>query len=137
MTDKELRKLSRLELLELLLEAGKENEKLKEQIKGLKLENETAQNIERLSQITDQVENALRYTNNIADAFRTSSGGMKSSSAVNSGYRAGKKQFPPDVEIYKAMLNFFANNDDKLGVFPSELAEDVRDRIRSILERKK
>ena len=33
MTDKELRKLSRLELLELLLEAGKENRDLKEQIK--------------------------------------------------------------------------------------------------------
>lgn len=30
MTDKELRKLSRLELLELLLEATEENEKLKE-----------------------------------------------------------------------------------------------------------
>ena len=41
MTDKELRKLSRLELLELLLEAGKENNKLKEQIARLTAENKT------------------------------------------------------------------------------------------------
>ena len=49
MTDKELRKLSRLELLELLLEATKENQRLKEKIEKMKIENRTAQNIENLS----------------------------------------------------------------------------------------
>lgn len=137
MTDKELRKLSRLELLELLLEAGKENEKLKEQIRSLKREAETAQSIEKLSQITDQVENALKYTNNIAHVFRSSPGGTKSSNTATGGYRTEAKSLPPDVEMYKAMLNFFANNDDKLDMLPAELAKDVRDRIRSIIERKK
>ena len=49
MTDKELRKLSRLELLELLLEASNENKKLKEKIVALKADIKTAQNIENLS----------------------------------------------------------------------------------------
>ena len=52
MTDKELRKLSRLELLELLLEASKENRKLKEKINRLIAENQTAKNIENLSVVT-------------------------------------------------------------------------------------
>lgn len=36
MTDRELKKLSRAELLELLLEAGQENERLREQLKKTK-----------------------------------------------------------------------------------------------------
>lgn len=138
MTDKELRKLNRLELLELLLEASKENKKLKEQIKRLQLENKTTQNIENLSVITGQMETALRYANNITDTLRPSSNvtdNTKDNNAVSRPEVKGESL--SDVEIYKRMLLFFANNDDKLSVFPEDIKNDVRARLRSILERKK
>ncbi len=138
MTDKELRKLSRLELLELLLDASKENKQLKEQIDRLTVENKTARNIENLSVITHQVEKALEYANGITDSLKATSGKADS---VNTGIRERKSPAVsgslPDVEIYRQMLSFFARNDDKLGVFPADLENSVRARIRSILERRK
>lgn len=133
MTDKELRKLSRLELLELLLEASKENEKLKGQIKDLQAENETTQNIEKLSKITGQVESTLTHITGVFKAGETR-GSLKSTDATDE--RVNKKNLPPDVELYKALLSFFANNDDKLEALPSELAGNIRARIKIILERK-
>ena len=141
MTDKELRKLSRLELLELLLEASRENKKLKEQIEKLKAENKTSENIENLYVITGQVENALRYANNITDTLRPVSGAaaladnIKNTNDINKPYR--KAEPMSDVELYKRMLRFFAKNDDKLSVFPADVENDIRARIKSILERKK
>ena len=138
MTDKELRKLSRLELLELLLEASKENRKLKEQIKRLKIENKTTQNIENLSVITGQVENALRYANNITDTLKTTSGDDSLPEDNVQNNKSEIRQEPlSDVELYKRMLHFFAKNIDKLSVFPDDIENDVRIRIRSILEKRK
>ena len=70
MTDKELRKLSRLELLELLLEASRENEKLKEKIAKMKQESNAAKSIENLSATTKQVSTVLEYANNLTDTLR-------------------------------------------------------------------
>ena len=138
MTDKELRKLSRLELLELLLDASKENKQLKEQIDRLTAENKTARNIENLSVITRQVERTLEYANGIADSLKEPSGKANS---VNTDVRERKAHAVSDslsdVEIYRQMLSFFAQNDDKLSVFPSEVENAVRARIKSILEKRK
>lgn len=128
MTDKELRKLSRLELLELLLEASKENEKLKEKIEKLEVDNKTAQSIENLSVATQQVANALKYADSITSALKTSSIGSASEGTV--------KNAQPDREIYKRMLCFFAKNDEKLSVFPDDIENDVRERIKSLLEKR-
>lgn len=127
MTDKELRKLSRLELLELLLEASKENKKLKDEIDRLNTENETARNIENLSAITEKVEKALEYANGITDSLL----------AVRSKKPTASTDSPSDVEIYRRLLNFFANNNDKLDLLPSDIATDVRTRIKTILEKRK
>lgn len=142
MTDKELKKLSRLELLELLLQASRENKKLKEQVKKLKLESQTTQNIENLSVITEQVENALRYANSLTDTLKTTSGeetlpkaDIKSTPNC-SGVPVTEDRLK-DKEIYIRILNFFANNDDKLDALPTDIANDVRARIKTILERRK
>ena len=142
-TDKELKKLSRLELLELLLQASKENKKLKEQIKKLKLESQTTQNIENLSVITEQVENALRYANSITDTLKTTSGedpipkaDIRNSTPKDSVTPVTEDRLK-DKEIYIRILNFFANNDDKLNTLPNDIANDVRARIKTILERRK
>ncbi len=136
MTDKELKKLSRLELLELLLDVSKENRKLKEHINKLKADNETAQSIEHLSVMTRQVENALVYANNLTRALdRNSDKSSPSNEPVKNTVSESDKV--SDVEIYRQMLSFFAQNDDKLSIFPSETENVVRARIRSILERRK
>ena len=141
MTDKELRKLSRLELLELLLEASKENKKLKEKINALTAENQTAQNIENLSVVTRQVENALRYANSLTDTLKTNSGDVSSSNNNTDSEKNAAVQIKSepmsDKDIYIRMLSFFSKNDDKLNVFPTDIENIVRARIRSILENRK
>lgn len=143
MTDKELRKLSRLELLELLLEASKENKELKDKIERLKLENKTAHNIENLSVTTRQVENALKYANGLTSALKNipkepvrSNYYDRFNAAEKRETTGAKKSSVSDKEIYKRILSFFAKNDDKLDVFPDELEYDVRERIKSILEKR-
>lgn len=134
MTDKELRKLSRLELLELLLEASKENKKLKEEIEVLKAENQTANNIENLSLVTRQVENALKYANNLTDNLKTTADEGSSPEPTNKSIV--KADALTDKEIYKRILRFFAANDEKLKVFPSDIENDVRTRINNLLNNK-
>ena len=135
MTDKELRKLSRLELLELLLEVSNENKKLKERIEALKNENKTAQNIENLSAATGQVEAALKYANSLIDNLKAST--HSESKHSDKREKQLNSEAMTDREIYIRMLRFFAENDEKLSVFPSDIENDVRTRIRSILDRKK
>lgn len=134
MTDKELKKLSRLELLELLLEASKENQKNKERIEKLMAENKTAQNIENLSVVACQVESALKYANSLTDNLKAA---VKCEQRnISTQEKQVKTDQLSDREIYIRMLQFFAKNDDKLNVFPEDIENDVRARIRSILERK-
>ncbi len=138
MTDKELRKLSRLELLELLLEATKENERLKEKNDKLKAENETAQNIENLSAATCQVENALKYASDLVNTLKKASdefGAADRKVSVVNEKNSVKSISPSDREIYRRMLCFFAENEDKLKVFPNDIEYDVKTRIKNILER--
>lgn len=144
MTDKEMKKLSRLELLELLLEASKENKKLKEEIDRLRFESKTTQNIENLSMITTQVESALKYANSLTDTLKITSNENTSSNVSTNNDKSvmnhqanTKSDSLSDVDIYRRMLRFFAKNDDKLSVFPADIENDVRARIRSIIERRK
>lgn len=146
MTDKELRKLSRLELLELLLEVSNENRKLKEKIITLKAESKTAQNIENLSLVVRQVENTLKYANSLTDSLSAAAKGeLKNkpeaeveNNSENLRIQEIEVKSDPlqDRDIYIRTLRFFALNDDKLNVFPADIENDVRTRIKSILERK-
>ncbi len=140
MTDKELRKLSRLELLELLLQASKENKKLTEQIEKLKAENKTTQNIENLSLLTNQVENVLKYANSITDTLKTADRAVvpqSDSSAVSRSEETANQSTAvlSDKEIYTRILCFFSKNDEKLSVFPADIENDIRTRINSILKK--
>ncbi len=140
MTDKELRKLSRLELLELLLQASKENKKLNDQIEKLKAENKTTQNIENLSLLTNQVENVLKYANSITDSLKASDRAVRSEGNSYAGNRSKdvadqSTAVLSDKEIYTRILCFFSKNDDKLSVFPADIENDIRTRINSILKK--
>lgn len=144
MTDKELRKLSRLELLELLLEASRENEKLKEKIAKMKQESNAAKSIENLSATTKQVSTVLEYANNLTDTLRKTThevvtAGTKPQSERSSVQKAPEEKQPviSDRNLYWRIMNVYAKNDEALDVLPDDIRNDVRDRIRGILESRK
>lgn len=133
MTDKELRKLSRLELLELLLEASKENKKLKDQIDILKAENATAQNIRNLSEATLQVENALRYANGLVDTLKAAPEKVAPVNGENvSREKAGSIS---DREIYWHLMSFYYKKPEAMLVLPERLRNDISERIKEVLKR--
>lgn len=133
MTDKELRKLSRLELLELLLEASKENEKLKEQVETLKAEIITAQNIKNLSEATLQIENALRYANNLTDTLKGVS--VKNRSDKGKNINADKSNVVSDRDIYCRIMGFYSKNPEAIYVFPDKLKNDITERIKEVISK--
>ena len=144
MTDKELRKLSRLELLELLLEASRENEKLKEKIAKMKQESNAAKSIENLSATTKQVSTVLEYANNLTDTLRKTThevvtAGTKTQSERSSVQKAPEEKQPviSDRNLYWRIMNVYAKNDEALDVLPDDIRNDIRDRIRGILESRK
>lgn len=55
MTDKELKKLSKLELLELLLVESRENERLRAELEQIKKENTIKTSVERLNETADNL----------------------------------------------------------------------------------
>ncbi len=141
MTDKELRKLSRLELLELLLEVSKENRKLKKNIEALKVENSTAQNIRNLSEATLRVENALKYANSLTNTLETTPRTVVSATdtkkiEINTENKEPliKPDYLADKEIYIQILCFFAKNDDKLDILPDDIKNSIKMRINEILK---
>ena len=69
MTDKELRKLSRLELLELLLKESSENQKLREELEKLKNEKTIEKTAERLTETADHLDSSLQNIENYQDVL--------------------------------------------------------------------
>ena len=130
MTDKELRKLSRLELLELLLEATKENQKLKDTIKKMKIENQTAQSIENLSTATHKVESALKYANTLTDTLK----GTAKDPVQKNENTTNIHQVKNDRDIYWRIMAFFSKNSNMLALLPDDLKNDISERIKEVLQ---
>ena len=124
MTEKELKKLSRLELLELLLEASTENHELNEQVKKLKAEIDTAQHIQQLSDTVTQAESLLEKVRYLA----------MSSPAPDAEMANAEAPAPSllDTEIYRCLLRFFAKNEELMAMLPLELQIAVQERIPDI-----
>ena len=60
MTDKELKKLSRLELLELLLTESRENERLRAELERINAENAVEKSAQHLNETAKQLDSALQ-----------------------------------------------------------------------------
>lgn len=137
MTDKELRKLSRLELLEMLLEMSKENENLNKKLVQLKEENKAAKSAESLSVAATQMNAALQYINSITDSLNGTSKSAGKGNTHNSHPANNRKQSSAsDVGLYCRILAFYAGNDYALDIMPEDLRNDVRSRLKDILTKK-
>ncbi len=138
MTDKELRKLSRLELLEVLLEESKENEKLRKALKNSKSEIAMTEGIKKISDMTKQVNEVLEFANslsiNLKEAAKRVSlntvDGISTKSIGNVPYKGADIS---DKELYWRIMAFLAKNEDVLSIFPSDIQSDVRRKVNVIL----
>lgn len=127
MTEKELKKLSRLELLELLLEASTENQELKNHIQKLNKEIDTAKHIEQLSSAITQVENVLDNVNRLATSAPPSAPVAPSITEITDPTLL-------DKEIYRCLLRFYAKNKALLSMLPLELKIAINERIPSVVQ---
>ncbi|MBR3767911.1 MAG: hypothetical protein IKL10_06705 [Clostridia bacterium] len=157
MTDKELKKLSRLELLEILLEETKENEKLRSEL-------ETANNIIKNATIFSDLIGKMNNTLNDAQSFTTElrqitddmsrcnsrkeiSNGNQCPSRQNdiptllnenkSPNSANNTNIISDKKLYISILKYFLANESALNSLPFDIQSDVRTRLRGILDAKK
>lgn len=131
MTEKEIKKLSRLELLELLLEASSENQKLKNHIEKLQIDLENAHSIQHLSAAIDQVEKVLARANRIVNTNGTIT--PPSNNAVEEDVHAPLNLL--DKQIYAHLLAFYADNASLLTSLPLELQIAIKERIPSVLNK--
>ena len=118
MTDKELKKLSRLELLELLLATSNENQELKQKIEKLTSENEASRSIEDLVRATKQTRDTLDYANKLIS------------------FMESKKNYK-DWKLYLRLMNFYLKNQEALGALSPELRNAVVNRLKEIIEKRK
>lgn len=145
MTDKELKKLSRLELLNLLLEASKENEELKIKLKKAEAECEVADTIRHLTVATEQINNALDRVNGMTDKYDAVQESEARPKLMSAETEISPKQREPkrikatasDGELYGSILRFFSTNDVVLEMMPEDIQFSVRKRLESILGKQK
>ncbi len=138
MTDKELKKLSRLELLELLLHESRENEKLKEDIIQLKKENSLEKTVLHISDTSKQIEEILNNAKNLTDTLNSFSSECHSDTQRPCANTVKKtKNKSKDVEIYERLLLFFYQNPYTISVLSDDLQEDIQKRINEIISKQK
>lgn len=134
MTEKELKKLSRLELLELLLEISTENRALKERVASLSAEVNKSQDIRQLSAAIQQIESALKYTDHITAMVKTTAYEMSKSGNEHAMEELADTIPEPtllDKEIYRCLLHFFDDNPEALSTLPLELKIAVSERVKA------
>lgn len=131
MKEKELRKLSRLEVLELLLEQTKEKEKLSEELEQLKATQNNSLQTQTLKELVDRMNEALK---NI-QSFQTNT----NSAQKHSIPPEGKNESPTavsDKNIYCRLLGFYYKNPDALNSLPLNLQKDIDARIKGLINEK-
>ena len=140
MTDKELKKLSRLELLELLLEVSNENKNLQQKIETMASENEAAKSIENLATVTKQASEILDYANKLVETIKAAPENSvedKSQSVREINNTSQNSKSYVDRNLYLRIMNFYAKNEGALDVLTPELKSDIVNRIKANREKRR
>ena len=158
MTDKELKKMSRLELLELLLEESKENEDLNTRVESLLQEKQEAEKLQMLQQLTGQLEASLEQFEGIAEQFKKiAQEGITvkehhynekpvASPVVSVQYRSDEEKAAEtdseskadcenctDLKIFRKLMLFYSQRPEAISTLPLPLQNDVVGRIRQAI----
>ncbi len=135
MNEKKLKKLSRLELLELLFEVSKENEQLREENGEIKrlLENNTAD-----SRTADSLVSGARAIEDAVSEIKKISEMLSLTADGNSVLRDSKTSdetvqtallSQADTELFYGILKLFRQKPFLISVLPEELKGRLRDRL--------
>lgn len=144
MTDKELKKLSRLELLELLLIESHENQKLKHQLDRIQRDHAMALSVEQLNESSHQLQSALEQVLSLSDSLDKSLAQISESSNRAPSPAAPKEPEEPqppakaeniDAAIYKSIISFFIDTPDAIFIFPDHLRQALTNRLKEIREK--
>lgn len=125
MTEKELKKLSRLELLELLLEVSTENQDLKDRIEKLNAELNTNRNVEQLATAIGRVENALMHADRLTAMMKAT---LCENDKINT---SDQEPSLLDKEIYRCLLHLYAEDKKLLSALPLELQIAIEERVKA------
>lgn len=164
MTEKELKKLSRLELLEILLEETKENESLRLELQEKTDKNIMTQNIKDLSLMTDKMSSALKKADELTkDLAKIAKDGI-TVTAVSAEMRetrvsqvTGTQSYPTppkkenvqtarqqdraaiisDRNLYWRLMKYYSQNEMALAFLPPDIQNDIKARLRGILNGRK
>lgn len=128
MTDKELKKLSRLELLELLLEESRENEKLRNELENLKAENSVVKSARHLNEASEKMNESLHSAAELTDTLNRLIAGKiiisdnQDTEKTTAGQEADKKEETTASESYESAKEEITtqNKNDK----PSEKTDN-------------
>lgn len=136
MDEKKLKKLNRLELLELLFEVSKENEQLKEELREVKLllENSSADNksidslLTSVKSLEETVSEIKEYSVKYADAIE--SGRLKKIiESVAKTENTFETMTSEDTELLANILEFFGQRTFLTCVMPDDLRASLLKRI--------
>lgn len=136
MDEKKLKKLNRLELLELLFEVSKENEQLKEELREVKLllENSSADNksidslLTSVKSLEETVSEIKEYSVKYADAIE--SGRLKKIiESVAKTEDTFETMTSEDTELLANILEFFGQRTFLTCVMPDDLRASLLKRI--------
>lgn len=157
MTEKELKKLTRLEILELLLEQTKINEELKQEIEQL---NNTQINTESLERLSAQMNFTLSVMGTlVGDLNKFAKNGadlMEKAEQVFSSYKKTEtdnnshvdeknnddfiqkhRSNDEDEKLYCRIVHFYTHTENAQLPLPADIMRDVRARLRGIIDEKK
>lgn len=154
MTEKDLKKLSRLELLEILLEESRENERLRDEITMLKEKNSVQNSESNLIELSRQMQFSLTNANKLVselqkitkDVTAVKQVEVKNELQIQTDKQANptepkkgtpidentKKVIISDWNLYRRIMQHYLRNEASLTILPPDIQKDIKNRLRGI-----
>ncbi len=140
MTEKELKKLSRVELFEILLEESKENERLRQEL--LQKNEELSANADINSLIAaDRMNTAIEKLDLLVSKLETNVEKSKAQKdtvkETSVADEAARNAAISDRKLFLRLLSFYSSSKIAMALLPSEIQNDVKARLRGITDARK
>lgn len=140
MTEKELKKLSRLELLELLLAEIKENEKLRDEKEAIRVASSetdvTDISLSEISGLTQRLGAVLGVAERLTMSLQNTVADKKERQPAPVMDDETRKRIISDRELYWRMMYYFDSHPDKTECLPEDIAADIARRLKGINDAK-